>query len=97
MGQFSVISSRRLKNKAGQETGRLKVLVRTGSTTAETSYKCPECLNEGQINLEWQRPFVVACQKCSGKMKMEKLKKEMKKEKDAEKKQKEAELIKFRV
>ncbi|MBI4163809.1 MAG: hypothetical protein HY512_03025 [Candidatus Aenigmarchaeota archaeon] len=97
MGQFSVVSNRTLKNKKGEDAGRLKVLVRTGTTVAETSYKCPECFHEEQLNLEWQRPLVVTCSKCANKIKMEKLKDEIKKEKKKEKAETEKKLMAFKA
>ncbi len=97
MGQFSVVSNRTLKNEKGEDAGRLKVLVRTGATVAEVSYKCPECSNEQQINLEWRRPLVVTFFKCSNKMKMEKLKDEIKKQKKKEKIETEKRLMAFKA
>lgn len=97
MGQFSVISNRTLKNKNGEESGRLKVLVRTGTTIAEIDYKCPECFNEAHLNLEWQRPLIIICSKCGNKMKMEKLKAEIKKAKKKEKAETEKKLMAFKA
>ncbi|GEM_PF-764946 len=97
MGQYSVISSRTLKNKNGEDKGVLKVLVKKGSTVAETKYRCPECSNEQQLNLEWIRPFVVTCSKCSNKMMMKKLKEEIKKEKKKEKAETEKKLMSFKA
>ena len=93
MGQFRFVSNRSIKNKAGEEKGKMKVLVRADSETAETDYKCPECFHEEHINVPWARPFFVICSKCKVKINLPKLKEEMKKEKNAEKKKKQAELM----
>lgn len=93
MRQFRFVSNRTAKNSKGEETGNIKVLVRTGSETAETKYKCPECLFEEQTELPWVRPFLVTCSKCKFKIKMPKLKEEMKREKDQAKKKKQEELM----
>lgn len=92
MGQFRFVSNRSVKNSKGQDTGNMRVLVRTGSETAETRYKCPECLFEEEMQAPWERPFLVTCTKCQFKIKLPKLKDEIKKEKNAQKKQKEKEL-----
>jgi len=96
MGQFRFVSNRSVKNKKGEEAGKMKVLVRTDSNTAETDYKCPECLHEEHVNVEFLRPFSVTCSKCGFKINVPKLKDEMKKEKNLEKKRKEAELMRFK-
>ena len=94
MGQFRFVCNRSLKNKKGEEAGRMKILVKTGSEIAETDYKCPECLHEEHATPKWERPFEVTCSKCQFKIKLPKLKEEMKKEKDKEKKRKQEELMK---
>ena len=93
MRQFRFVSNRTLKNKAGQETGRMKVLVKVDSENAETDYICPECLFAEHVSPEWSRPFSVKCSKCGFKMELPKLKEAMKKEKDKEKKAKQKELM----
>src|SRR3989338_124998 len=97
MGQYSIVSNRVLKNKAGEDKGVLKVLVKTGTTIADVSYRCPECANQEQLQLEWARPLIVTCSKCSNKMKMEKLKDEIKKQKKKEKVETEKKLMAFKA
>ncbi len=97
MGQYSIISNRTLKNKNGEDKGVLKVLVKTGSTVADVNYRCPECSNQQQIQMEWVRPLIVTCSKCSTKIKMEKLKDELKKEKKKEKAETEKRLMAFKT
>ena len=97
MGEYSVVSNRTLKNAGGEDAGVLRVRVKTGSTIAETSYKCPECANQDNLTLEWARPLVVPCSKCGNKMKMEKLKDEIKKEKKKEKAETEKKLMAFKA
>jgi len=81
MGNYSYITNRTLQNKAGKETGRIAVRVRTGSTTAEYNYTCPECGDSRNGTQEFRRPLQVKCQKCGYLMKLPKLKDELKKEK----------------
>ncbi len=92
--KFRFVSNRSVKNKAGQDTGKMKVLVKINSETAEVDYKCPECLHEEHIAPKWERPFAITCSKCKFEIKLPKLKEEMKKEKDKEKKKKQEELLK---
>jgi hypothetical protein len=61
MGQFRYVTNRTLKNKSGEVKGRIKVLVREGSDTAEVDYACPECGFSEHKEQEWQRPFIVKC------------------------------------
>jgi len=74
MGQYSYITNRILENKDGKEAGRLRVLVKTGSTDAEIDYVCPECSHAAHIVLPWKRPFSVRCGKCLIVMKASRLK-----------------------
>ena len=86
MGQFRYVTNRSVKDKAGEDKGKIKVLVRQGSDTAEVDYVCPECGNSQHVEQEWKRPFVVKCSKCGFSIKLTKLKDEIKKEKKKEKK-----------
>lgn len=79
--KYRFISNRILKNGSGKETGRMRVLVKTGSDTAEVDYKCPECGSEKHLEQEWKRPFSVKCRNCGNLMKLPRLKDQMKKEK----------------
>jgi predicted RNA-binding Zn-ribbon protein involved in translation (DUF1610 family) len=81
MGNYSYITNRTLQNKAGQEKGRIAIRVKTGSTTAEYNYTCPECGDSRQGQQEFSRPLSVRCYKCGFLMKLAKLKDELKKEK----------------
>lgn len=79
--KFRFVSNRILKDKADQEKGRMRVLVRTGSDIAETDYECPECGFKERVETEWRRPFSVRCSKCGFLMRLPKLKDEIKREK----------------
>lgn len=79
--KYKFVSNRVLKNKSEEETGKMRVLVRTGSDMAEVDYTCPECKNTDHAETEWRRPFSVRCSKCSFSMKLPKLKDEIKREK----------------
>ena len=81
MGNFSYITNRTLQNKAGEEKGRIAILVRTGSTIAEYKYTCPECGDQKDGEQEFHRPIIVKCHNCGYLMKLPKLKDELKKEK----------------
>ncbi|MCX6815176.1 MAG: hypothetical protein NTY20_06015 [Candidatus Aenigmarchaeota archaeon] len=81
MGNYSYITNRTLQNKAGQEKGRIAILVKKGSSTAEYKYTCPECGDSRQGQQEFRKPIIVKCQKCGLLMKLAKLKSELKKEK----------------
>jgi transcription initiation factor IIE alpha subunit len=81
MGQFRYVTNRTMKNSVGEDKGRIRVIVKQGSDTAEVDYTCPECLFGGHMELEWKRPFSVKCSKCGSLMKLSKLKNEIKKDK----------------
>lgn len=81
MGQFRYVTNRTIRNSAGAETGKIKVLVREGSDSAEVDYVCPECGNSQHTEQEWKRPFNVKCSKCGAVMKIVRLKDEIKKDK----------------
>lgn len=85
MGLYKYVTNRTLKNKAGGEKGRIKVLVPNDSDTAQVDYVCPECEFSEHLEQEWKRPLVVVCSKCGTDIKIPKLKDEIKKEKDREK------------
>ncbi len=86
MGQFRYVTNRCVKDSAGEEKGKMKVLVRQDSDTAEVDYVCPECGNSQHVEQEWKRPFAVKCSKCELSIKLVRLKDEIKKEKKKEKK-----------
>ena len=74
MSQYKYVSNRTVANKNGEEKGKLRVLVRADSETAEVDYVCPECSDSRHIEKPWQRPFNVKCEKCGFLMKLPKLK-----------------------
>jgi ribosomal protein L37AE/L43A len=84
--KYSFITNRLLQNKAGQEKGRIRILVKTGSNTAETDYVCPECGLQKHVEIPWVRPLLLKCAKCGITIKVPKLKDEIKKDTKKEKK-----------
>jgi len=74
MGNYSYITNRPLKDRKGEDKGRLKAFVRTGSDTVEGEYECPECGNKGRISQKWKRPFNVKCSKCGFLLRVPKMK-----------------------
>ncbi len=83
--KYRFVSNRILKNSKGEENGRMKVLVKIDSDTAQTDYECPECGFKEHVKPEWSRPFSVKCSKCGFVMRLPKLKDEMKREKKKKK------------
>jgi predicted RNA-binding Zn-ribbon protein involved in translation (DUF1610 family) len=79
--KYRFISNRVLRNSREEEKGRIRVLVKIGSDTAETDYECPECGHKEHLEPEWKRPFSVTCSKCGFVMRLPRLKDEMKREK----------------
>ena len=75
MGQYSYVTNRTLANKAGQEKGRIRVMVQNGSSQAQGDYSCPECSHTGKVNQAFKKPLSVKCQGCGFLMKLPKLKK----------------------
>ncbi len=86
MGLYKYVTNRTLKDKAGVDKGRIKVLVPADSDTAQVDYVCPECGFSEHKQQTWARPFVLKCSKCGTVMKIPKLKDEIKKDKLAAKK-----------
>jgi hypothetical protein len=64
------------KNKAGQISGKIRVLVPPHSETAMIEYTCPECKHSAYKEQAWKRPFSTNCDKCNARMTVPKLKKE---------------------
>lgn len=79
--KYRFVSNRILKNSKEEENGRMRVLVKVDSDTAETDYECPECGFKEHVEPEWKRPFSVTCSKCGFLMRLPKLKDEIKREK----------------
>jgi predicted RNA-binding Zn-ribbon protein involved in translation (DUF1610 family) len=92
--KYSFVSNRIMKNSKDEERGKLLVLVRKGSETAEVDYVCPECGLSAHTETEWIRPFAVKCSKCGFVLKLPRLKDEIKKDKKQAKKQAKKELEK---
>lgn len=67
---------RDVKNKKGEITGKIRVLVPPKSSTAMVEYTCPECKHSAYTEAPWKRPFNIRCEKCNTKMSVPKLKKE---------------------
>lgn len=68
------------KNKKGEPTGKIRVLVPPHSSTAMVDYTCPECKHTGYKEQEWKRPFSMKCDKCGFLLRVSKMKNEAKKE-----------------
>ena len=82
MGMFSFITNRMLPNKAGKDdAGRVKAFVRTGSTTLEGEYTCPDCGKSGKISQTFKRPLVIKCGGCGESLRLPRLKDSVKAEK----------------
>lgn len=81
MGQYKYVTNRSVKNKSGEEKGKIRILVKTGSDTAEVDYVCPECVNSEHTETPWRRPFSVKCSKCGFLLRIPKLKDEIKRDK----------------
>ncbi|MCK5023776.1 MAG: hypothetical protein KAS04_06375 [Candidatus Aenigmarchaeota archaeon] len=84
--KYKFVSNRVLKNKAEEEKGKMRVLVKAGTDVATVYYTCPECGFSERLDTGWERPFALRCSKCDFNMKLPKLKDEMKREKNKEKK-----------
>jgi transcription elongation factor Elf1 len=75
MGQFRYVTNRILADREGNEKGRIRIMVRTGSDQCEGDYTCPECSSKGRVNQIFKRPLNVRCESCGFLMKLPKLKK----------------------
>ena len=74
MSQFKYITNRTILNKAGEEKGKVKAVVKTGTEILEGEYICAECQYEGKVNQAFKRPISVKCEKCGFLMRLPKLK-----------------------
>ncbi|MBI4021672.1 MAG: hypothetical protein HY369_05505 [Candidatus Aenigmarchaeota archaeon] len=74
MSVYRYVSNRTCLSKAGKETGRVKVAVKTGSDLLEGEYTCPECLSSGKVRQAFKRPLAVRCEQCKVLIKLPKLK-----------------------
>ena len=86
MGMYRYVTNRTIKDKEGKAAGKIRVIVKEGSDTADVDYVCPECGFGGHAKQEWKRPFNVKCSKCGFVIKLARLKDEMKKDKKKRKK-----------
>lgn len=73
-------TQRGIKNKKGEVTGKLRVLVPKTDGKARVEYICPECGAYGYQEAEWKRPFYVKCEKCQAKIGVPKMKAEAKRD-----------------
>ncbi len=74
MSQFKYVTNRTIANREGKDSGRVRMMVKNGSDTAEGDYVCAECGYSGKISQAFSRPLSVKCGKCSFLMKLPKLK-----------------------
>ncbi len=81
MSRFAYITNRVLANRAGQEKGKIRVIVPTGSDTAQVEYICPECGHSARTAQPWQRPFAVKCERCAFLMRVPSMRAEIKRTK----------------
>lgn len=86
MNKYKFVSNRLMKNSKGEEKGKMRVIVPSGTETAHMDYVCPECGLAKHEETPWIRPFSFKCPKCGFLMKLPKLKEEIKKEKKQVKK-----------
>jgi len=77
MADFSYFTNRKLiYKKTKEESGKAKIAVEKGSTTAKIEYTCPACANTGYLEQEFIKiPLYFNCEKCDYKVKVDKLKK----------------------
>ena len=74
MALYSYVTNRTIPNKKGEETGKVRAFVKTGSDTAEVDYTCAECGKAEHITQPFKRPFSLKCRASGGVMKRPKLK-----------------------
>ncbi len=79
MGNYSYITNRAIENEAGESAGKIRILVKNGSTDAEVDYTCPQCKKSEHVIKPWVRPFSVKCSGCEFLIRVSSLKKEKKK------------------
>ncbi len=77
------------KNKKGEISGKIRIIVMKSDGIARVEYICPECGHYGYLETEWKRPFSFKCEKCGYRIRVPRLKDEVKKERKMEKKLKE--------
>lgn len=87
------ITTREIENKAGQVTGKVRIVKVAEESDAMVDITCPECNTSEKRKEVWAAPlvegegskakFAVKCNKCGFVVKMLKLKKEAAKKKKA--------------
>lgn len=77
MADFEYFTNRKLVDKkTKEESGKARVAVEKGSTTAKIEYTCPACANAGYLEQAFEKiPLYFNCEKCEYKVKIDKLKK----------------------
>lgn len=77
MADFEYFTNRKLVyKKTKEESGKARVAVEKGSTTAKIEYTCPACANAGYLEQAFEKiPLYFNCEKCGYKVKVDKLKK----------------------
>ena len=73
-------TQRKLTNKKGEMTGKVRVLVLREDEIARVEYICPECSYYGYLEKEWKRPFSFRCEKCNVLIRVPKLREQIKRE-----------------
>jgi predicted RNA-binding Zn-ribbon protein involved in translation (DUF1610 family) len=89
------ITTRDLKDKTGQVTGKVRIMKLKEENEASVSYTCPECGYSEQRKELWEEPFLTgkgankkmrfSCAKCGYNISVLKLKKEIAKDKKRKK------------
>lgn len=84
------ITTRDLRNKAGEERGKVRIVKMMEESDAAVELACPECGNSEKRREAWKEPFVtgekknkvftLACGGCGFKVKLINLEKQAKKE-----------------
>ena len=74
MRQFRYVTNRTLVNKAGQQAGKIRIMVKIDADQAEGDYRCPECQHEGKISQVFKRPFSIHCTGCNLLIRLPRLK-----------------------
>jgi len=73
------------KNKKGERSGKIRIIVLKKDNIAKVEYICPECGYHGYLETEWKRPFSFKCEKCGYRIRVPRLKDEIKRERKLEK------------
>ncbi|MEE8167363.1 MAG: hypothetical protein V3T58_00635 [Candidatus Hydrothermarchaeales archaeon] len=80
-GSFAYLTKRKLKNKAGKETGEILLWKKKDQEESQYLLKCPFCEAEGEGSaLFVKRPYRVKCSHCGRSISLPKLTAQAKKE-----------------